>query len=147
MRTAMQLTRFTDYSIKALVYLAEHPDEWVTIRQISEDYDISRNHLMKVASFLGTQGYLRSQRGPGGGIRLRVTPSDINLADVIMDAEGSMTLLDCMNETKAEIDAVQSRLRSVLVQAIQAFVDSLSVHTLEDLVSQGEGETAAAAPQ
>ncbi len=131
----MQLTRFTDYSIRVLVYLAQHPDEWVTIRQISDDYAISRNHLMKVASFLGNHGYLRSQRGPGGGIRLKTEPADIILADVIVDAEGDMTLLECMDGAVTDINSPQSRLRGVLTNAVQAFVDVLGSHTLEDLLS------------
>lgn len=132
----MQLTRFTDYSIRVLVYLAEHPDEWVTIRQISDDYAISRNHLMKVASFLGNHGYLRSQRGPGGGIRLKTDPADISLADVIVDAEGDMGLLECMRDPSGDPASAQSRLRGVLTQALQSFVDVLGAHTLADLLPQ-----------
>ena len=61
----MQLTRFTDYSLRVLIYLGLRQDEWVTIRQVSDAYGISRNHLMKVVSFLAGREYLTSQRGPG----------------------------------------------------------------------------------
>ena len=74
----MRLTRFTDYSLRVLIYLGLEQDRLVTIRSISDAYAISRNHLMKVVSLLTRMGYLNAQRGPGGGIRLARPPSEIN---------------------------------------------------------------------
>ena len=73
----MRLTRFTDYSLRALVYLAQNSNSRVTIREISEVYDISKNHLMKVVSNLTRMGVVAAQRGPGGGIRLNVPAAEI----------------------------------------------------------------------
>lgn len=132
----MQLTRFTDYSIKVLVYLANQPDKWVTIRQVSDDYAISRNHLMKVVSFLGAKGYVKSQRGPGGGIKLDKTPADISLANVVKDAEGDLALLDCMRPDHPAPEGYEQRLQSVMNMALQAFIDTLSYHSLADLLDE-----------
>ena len=98
----MQLTRFTDYSLRVLIYLGIRQEEWVTIRQISDAYGISRNHLMKVVSFLASNDYLVSQRGPGGGIRLKRPPHEINLAEVIIDAEGRI-VHDFVGQAHADI--------------------------------------------
>lgn len=130
----MQFTRFTDYSLRVLVYLGQNPDQWVTIREISDAYDISRNHLMKVVSFLGNRGYLSSQRGPGGGVRLGREPAQIRLADVILDTEGDMDLLECMTMPVKRLPTAQRRLRALLQEAVQAFVDSLNGHSLADLL-------------
>jgi Rrf2 family nitric oxide-sensitive transcriptional repressor len=138
----MQLTRFTDYSIKVLVYLANQPGRWVTIRQISDDYAISRNHLMKVVSFLGAKGYVQSQRGPGGGIKLGKAPSAISLAEVVTDAEGDLALLDCMRADHASLGAYEQRLKSVVNLALQAFIDTLGYHSLADLLDERASATA-----
>ena len=66
----MKLTRFTDYSLRVLIYLGLKEDGRVTIREISEAYGISRNPLMKVVSLLTRMGYLDARRGPGGENRL-----------------------------------------------------------------------------
>ena len=131
----MQCTRFTDYALRVLVYVAQRPDDWVTIRQISEAYDISRNHLMKVVSFLGNRGYLVSQRGPGGGVRLQVPAHQIRLADVLLDAEGGMDLLPEPETLPACLVEPHARLNHVLRDAIQAFLQDLNGRSLADLVN------------
>ena len=131
----MQCTRFTDYALRVLVYVAQRPDEWVTIRQISEAYDISRNHLMKVVSFLGNRGYLLSQRGPGGGVRLQLPPEQIRLADVLLDAEGGMDLLPQPDSLPNGLVEPHARLGRMLEHAVQAFLQDLNGQTLADLLA------------
>lgn len=130
----MQCTRFTDYALRVLVYVAQRPDEWVTIRQISEAYDISRNHLMKVVSFLGNRGYLVSQRGPGGGVRLQLPAHQIRLADVLMDAEGGMELLPQPETLPDSLVDAHARLNGMLDNAVQAFLNDLNGQSLADLL-------------
>ena len=130
----MQLTRFTDYSLRVLIYLGLRQDEWVTIRQISDAYGISRNHLMKVVSFLARQDYLTSQRGPGGGVRLKVSPTDINLGNVIMAAEGDMNLVECMAEDSHCTLSPYCGVQGMLSIALQAFQDTLRRYSLQDMI-------------
>jgi Rrf2 family nitric oxide-sensitive transcriptional repressor len=134
----MQLTRFTDYSLRVLIYLGVRPDEWVTIRQISEAYGISRNHLMKVVSFLSRQDYLVSQRGPGGGVRLKVPPGEINLANVIMESEGDMHLVECMREKSNCALEASCRLSGMLAAALSAFLETLNRYSLADMIEPGD---------
>ena len=44
----MQLTSFTDYGLRCLMYLASRPENTCSVREIAEYYNISRNHLVKV---------------------------------------------------------------------------------------------------
>ena len=46
----MRLTRFTDYSLRVLIYLGLQQDRLVSISCISEAYGVSRNHLMKAVA-------------------------------------------------------------------------------------------------
>jgi Rrf2 family transcriptional regulator, nitric oxide-sensitive transcriptional repressor len=56
----MRLTVYTDYALRLLMYLALKKDGMATIAEIAATYDISRNHLMKVAYELGVAGYSAS---------------------------------------------------------------------------------------
>ncbi len=49
----MRLTRFTDYSLRVLMYVAAHPDRQVTIAEIAGAFAISESHLTKVVNHLG----------------------------------------------------------------------------------------------
>ena len=44
----MQLTLYTDYSLRVLLYLGLKPQRMATITDIAQSYGISRNHLVKV---------------------------------------------------------------------------------------------------
>ena len=130
----MKLTRFTDYSLRVLIYLGLHNNDRVTIREISDAYEISRNHLMKVVSNLSRLCYVAAQRGPGGGISLARPAQEINLADVIADMEEDLNMVECFCPNgRCAISAV-CRLRGMLENALQAYMKSLKDHTLEDIL-------------
>ena len=130
----MKLTRFTDYSLRVLIYLGLKDDGRVTIREISEAYGISRNHLMKVVSLLTRMGYLDARRGPGGGIALARSTSDIVIADVVRDMEDDLNMVECFCEGGSCIINPVCELKSVLTQALSAYLDTLERYTLRDLL-------------
>ena len=79
----MQLTTYTDYSLRVLIYLAVHRTELVTIKRIAGAYAISRGHLMKAVHQLGLAGYVETVRGRGGGLRLARDPEQIRIGEVV----------------------------------------------------------------
>lgn len=58
----MHITRYTDYSLRVLIYLAVQGDRLATIQEIADSYDISKNHLMKVVHQLNKKGYIETIR-------------------------------------------------------------------------------------
>ena len=137
--TAMRLTRFTDYSLRVLIYLGQNDDSRVTISQISEAYDISKNHLMKVVSNLTRLKFVSAQRGPGAGIQLNHLPENISLNDVIRNTEKHLHETD--NDSLVDNPGVcaDTRLKGFLQSAMQAYLDTLGRFTLADVLeSQSE---------
>ena len=130
----MKLTRFTDYSLRVLIYLGLKNDGRVTIKEISDAYNISRNHLMKVVSLLTRMGYVDARRGPGGGIALARAANDIVIADVVRDMEDDLNLVECFCEEGSCIIKPVCQLKSVLSQALTAYLDTLEGYTLSDLL-------------
>jgi len=134
----MRLTRFTDYSLRVLIYLGLQQDQLVTIRSISDSYGISRNHLMKVVSLLTRMGYLKAQRGPGGGIRLARDPAKINLAEVIEDTEEDLVMVECFDADGHCVITPSCKLQQVIGKALKAYIDTLRAYTLKDLLDPRE---------
>ena len=66
----MRLTSYTDFGLRALMRLAGEPDRSFTTDEIAGEFEISRNHLIKVVRGLAEAGYVKTQRGAAGGFRL-----------------------------------------------------------------------------
>ena len=133
----MQLTRYTDYSLRVLMYLALRPDHRATIEEIAGAYAISRSHLMKVVHALGRAGFVETVRGRGGGLRLARPPEEIRLGDVVRHTEERINLVECF-DTRAPRCRIAPvcGLRDVLEQALAAFFRELDAHHLGDLVAR-----------
>ena len=95
----MQLTLFTDYALRTLVFLALQPEQHLsTITEVADRFPISRNHVVKIVHQLGMKGYIDTIRGKHGGIRLARARAEINLGDLIADMENMSCLMDCQRE-------------------------------------------------
>lgn len=134
----MQLTRYTDYSLRTLIYLAARPNELTTVADISTVYSVSHNHLMKVVHHLVQAGYVASRRGKNGGLSLARAARDITVAEVVRSMEPSLNIVECFAESHDPcILEGGCRLRSVLADARSAFLVELKKVTIDDLLTQG----------
>jgi len=130
----MRLTRFTDYSLRVLIYLGQNTESRVTICQISEAYDISKNHLMKVVSNLTRSKFVAAQRGPGGGIQLNRPAEEISLSEVISITEKHLQGLDFSMPPEINPLNADTRLSSYLHHALHAYLKALGHFTLADIL-------------
>ena len=133
----MRLTRYTDFSMRVLMYLAAHPDRICTIPEMARAYGISQNHLMKVVHQLGKAGYVTGVRGRHGGARLALPADTINVGAVIRYSEiqpgaDGLALLDCPTCPIAPACG----LTVVVDEASAAFFAILDRYTLADLLVQ-----------
>jgi Rrf2 family transcriptional regulator, nitric oxide-sensitive transcriptional repressor len=129
----MQLTLYSDYSLRILLYLSRMPKATATIAEIADFYKISKNHLVKVVHRLVQLGFVTSTRGKGGGIQLAKPADEITFADVVMKTEPNFHLAECFNEkTNACVITDVCRLKEVLHQAVQAFFSVLAHYTLAE---------------
>jgi Rrf2 family nitric oxide-sensitive transcriptional repressor len=131
----VQLTQFTDYSLRLALYLATHPGRTVTIQEVSSAYGISAHHLKKVTHHLIELGIVSGVRGRGGGVRLAQPPEAINVGQMVRLTEPHSYLVECFdqNTNTCPIDPACG-LKGVLVSAQQAFFRVLDAHTLADFL-------------
>lgn len=130
----MQIKR-SDYTLPMLIYLGTQPGRRATIAEVAKAFDISENHLVKVAHFLGKEGLLENTRGHGGGLRLALSPERISVADVVRRAEGDDFPAECFDlELNRCVITDACRLRNVFQEAVDAFYVVLERYTLADLL-------------
>jgi len=129
----MQLTQFSDYSLRLALYLAAHPHQLVTLQEVSEAYGISQHHLVKVTGRLIEHGVVASVRGRNGGLRLNRAPEAINIGELVRMTEPHFNLVECFDAdtNTCPIDKACG-LKAVLRQAQDAFLRELDRHTLAE---------------
>ena len=133
----MQLTHYTDYSLRVLVYLSLKINKSVTIAEIADYYKISRNHLVKVVNNLANLGYITTIRGKGGGMHLAMPAEKINIGEVVRNVEPNFDIVECFAEdhTDCRIEPI-CKLKRVLKSATETFLIELDQYTLQDVISK-----------
>ncbi len=131
----MQLTIFTDYGLRSLMYLELHKDRMCSVKEIAEHYGISRNHLVKVVHRLGQLGFVETSKGKGGGIRMTLDASTLRLGDLVKALEPSMNVVECFDHVNNTCRITNScQLKHYFYEARKAFLDTMNQHTLADTV-------------
>lgn len=132
----MHITRYTDYSLRVLIYLSLQKDQLVTIQEISDSYQISKNHLMKVVHQLNKKGYIETIRGKNGGMRLLMAPGDINIGVFVRETEQDLELVECFSPGSQCAITPVCGLKGIFSEALQAFLATLDKYTLADILPE-----------
>ena len=128
----MKLTRYTDYALRALIYLATHEGDLASIRQIAEAHGISQNHLMKIVQDLARAGFVETVRGRNGGLRLARPADRITIGELVRHTEADGGLVDCSTCRLAR----GCGLPAVFAQAREAFMTVLDGVRLTDVAGR-----------
>jgi Rrf2 family nitric oxide-sensitive transcriptional repressor len=131
----MKLTLFSDYSLRILMYAALRSDIRFSVREVAGTYGLSRHHAAKAVNFLTQRGYLRAQRGRGGGIRLGREPEQIRIGQLVRQTESGSPLVECFEAESNTCPLIHAcLLKQALAKAGTAFFNTLDNYTLADLV-------------
>jgi len=137
----MQLTHYTDYSLRVLIYLSQkQPGELATISEIAEFHGISRNHLVKVVHNLSTYGYIQTLRGKNGGMCLAWPAAEIGIGEVVRLTEPNMDIAECFNkENNSCVISPVCNLKSILSDARSSFMQTLDSYTVANALNMQGG--------
>jgi len=144
----MRLTSYTDYALRALMYLGMNREHLVTIQDIADAQGIAKNHLTKVVNHLSAMGVIDSVRGRNGGLRPGREPRDINIGEVVRNTENDFYIAECFNPDNQNcMYSSACVLKGVLKKATNSFLDVLDGVTLETILVQGANPGARKAPR
>lgn len=134
----MHLTRFTDLSLRVLIYLTHNERKGlVTVTELAERFKWSRNHMVKVVHFMSTKNWVQTHRGRFGGLTLKMHPSEYKIGDIVQILEEQGELIDCFEPHECAL-AKCCKLRSLLNEATRDFYSRLNTATLETLTNSDE---------
>ena len=132
----MQLSKHADYSFRTLMYLGVNRDKRVTVAEISKQYKISKNHMVKVIHKLALNGYIKSTSGKNGGIKLGKEPEKINLKDLFILMEPSLSMIECFDSGKICRISNVCRWKGIVQESTNLFLNNLSKYRLSDLLKE-----------
>lgn len=135
----MQLTRFTDYGLRTLMYVAARRENSTSVKEVADHYGISRNHLVKVVHRLSQLGYIETTKGKGGGIKIAKDATKLRLGDLIKQLEPNMNMVECFDANTNTCRITGScQLKHYLFEATQNFINTMNKYTLADTVQNKE---------
>ena len=131
----MYLSKFTDYSFRALVYLAENRDKLCTVEELAKNLEISEHHLKKIIHKLAKTDLIISLKGRTGGLKLGLDPQDINLGEVIKITEDNLNIAQCFNkEYFCPYMGSECKIKGIMQDSLDAFLYEFSKYTLNDIL-------------
>ena len=133
----MQLSKFSDYSFRALIYLSKHQSQLCTVEKLAQELKTSEHHMKKIIHYLAKTDYIISVKGRSGGVKLGTKPENINLGEILKITEENLNIIQCFgNKEECPFMGKGCRLKEISVQALNSFVQEFSKYTLQDLLEE-----------
>jgi len=129
------ITRDTDYSIRALTYIARNKDRIVSITELVKELDIPKPFLRKILQLLSTSGVLKSYKGKNGGFELAIKPEKIRLLDLMEIFQGKFKLSECLFKKKICPNQISCKLREQLDSLEELVENKVKEITLASLLN------------
>jgi len=131
----MKLSTRGRYGVRLMLDLALHYGEGpILLKDIAGRQGISEKYLWQLINPLKTVGLIGSTRGAHGGYVLARPPEEISLKEIVRVLEGSLCLVDCV-ENPAVCDRSQTcTSRDIWSEASNQISQILESMTLDKMV-------------
>ena len=138
----MQLNITTDYAIRIVLFLAKN-NHVVSSKKLADVIKVSPRYLLQISSKLRDAGVIRVTHGSNGGIALAQPPKAINLYDIIIIMEGTVSAQSVSSQERNNTEEF------IFLSTAYDYVDfllaqSLQSITIDSLLSQSEDQWHAA---
>ena len=94
----MVLSKACTYGVLASLFVAKQSENksYVSIRDMSDELNISFHFLTKILQKLTAEGILQSHKGPRGGVLLARPAQSITILDVVLAIDGEKVFTQCV---------------------------------------------------
>jgi len=133
----MKLSTRGRYGVRLMLELALHYGEGpIQLKEIAERQGISEKYLWQLINPLKTTGLVTSQRGVHGGYALGKAPESITVKEILQILEGSLCLVDCVDNPSLCERAPSCITRDIWGEASKDMQRSLQNTTLAAMVER-----------
>ena len=133
----MKISTRGRYSLRMMLDLAIHYDEgYIALKDIASRQNISKKYLEQIIPFLNRGNLLTANKGHMGGYMLAKDPSEINVKEILLAAEGSLTPVSCMdnltNMCENAEECLTLPLYEGLYDVIMNYLESITLKSILD---------------
>jgi Rrf2 family protein len=135
----MRISFKGDYALKIILDLAATYNKGVArIRDISKRQDIPEKFLEQIIIILKRGGYIKTVRGPRGGVSLAKHPSEITLGEIVRLMDGSTAPIACVSCSAYLKCDYESRcaFKKVWAEVRQKTNEIVDKTTFQDMVTE-----------
>jgi len=120
-----------------LLDLAEHNGKFISLKEIAERQNISKQYLEQIVSLLNTSNILRTNRGKQGGYMLAKRPSEYTVKEILRITEGNLAPVTCLEEDVNDCEKAAYCKTLPMWTGLQKVIDDyLGSVTLQDMLEQ-----------
>jgi Rrf2 family protein len=133
----MKLSTRGRYGVRLMLDLALHYGEGpILLKDISKRQEISEKYLWQLINPLKTMGLISSTRGSHGGYVLAKSPGEISLKEIVRVLEGSLCLVDCVENPSLCERSQTCTSRDIWSEASNQLSQMLESMTLDKMVAR-----------
>lgn len=123
------------HALRALAFLAEHPDDFQGASQVADKIGAPPNYLGKLLQLLTQYGIVYSQKGKGGGFYLARNPENISFFDVVEPIDHVSRWEGCFMGNKKCSARTPCAMHHKWVAIRTEYLEMLKASTLADVVA------------
>jgi Rrf2 family protein len=125
----MKISTRGEYALRALILLGQHPNEVISISDISAKTLVPIRYLEQILLQLKSLGLIKSKRGAYGGYSLRIRTDEIYIGEVIRKLEGPLAPMHCVSLTAYEPCPLEKA--GCLLQPLWSFIRDIVANVLD----------------
>ena len=128
-----------DYALKIILDLSLNYDKGIVqIKDISKRQDIPTKFLEQIITTLKGAGFVKTVRGPKGGVFLSKTPSKITMGEIIRLMEGPTSPITCVSNSGHDKCSFEKRcaLRCYFAEVRDRINDVVDKTTFQDIADK-----------
>lgn len=133
----MNVTSKGRYALRIMIDLAQHRDEgYISLKTISDRTKLSMKYLEMIVGNLKKAELVDSTRGKEGGYKLKKTPEEYSIGEILRCIEDNLAPVSCIKEGEIQCDRSGACLTVPMWKELDditnAYLDTVS---LEDLLT------------
>ena len=126
----MLISAKTDYAVRALLILAAHEPEMVTVGTVADEQDMPHVFVRTIINDLRRAELVRSLRGQNGGYCLARAPAEITIGDVFRAMEGPLVDVHGLHPEETTYFGAAAHLTNVWIamqESLQRVLDKTTL--------------------